>query len=229
METRAPNDPNRFAQQLFSPLPARYDRLAEVLSMGQNGRWRSAMIDHIVPEDPALVLDVACGPAGVSLQIARTHACRRGRGRPDVRDAAPGPAERRRTGHGRPGPIGRRPGRAAAVRRCDLRRAHLHLSAALRRRSRCDTARARPGGQAGRHGGQPGVPAPAEPLLAVLVVGLHQARPPGRWVRHRGQGVAGGRPVPRAQHLGALPALSARLDGPGLGRRPDWSTSACGG
>jgi demethylmenaquinone methyltransferase/2-methoxy-6-polyprenyl-1,4-benzoquinol methylase len=62
---------NRFAQRLFAPLPARYDKLAEVLSMGQNGRWRRAMIDHIVPEHPALVLDVACGPAGVSLQIAK--------------------------------------------------------------------------------------------------------------------------------------------------------------
>jgi demethylmenaquinone methyltransferase/2-methoxy-6-polyprenyl-1,4-benzoquinol methylase len=75
METRASNDLNRFAQRLFTPLPARYDRLAEVLSMGQNGRWRRAMIDHIVPEHPALVLDVACGPGGVSLQLAeRTRA-----------------------------------------------------------------------------------------------------------------------------------------------------------
>jgi demethylmenaquinone methyltransferase/2-methoxy-6-polyprenyl-1,4-benzoquinol methylase len=75
METRAPNDLNRFAQRLFTPLPARYDRLAEVLSMGQNGRWRRAMIDHIVPEHPALVLDVACGPGGVSMQLAeRTRA-----------------------------------------------------------------------------------------------------------------------------------------------------------
>jgi demethylmenaquinone methyltransferase/2-methoxy-6-polyprenyl-1,4-benzoquinol methylase len=74
-QTPAPSDLNRFAQRLFSPLPARYDALAEVLSMGQNGRWRHAMIDHIVPEDPNLVLDVACGPAGVSLQIAeRTRA-----------------------------------------------------------------------------------------------------------------------------------------------------------
>ena len=31
---------NRFAQQLFAPLPERYDLLAEVLSLGQNGRWR---------------------------------------------------------------------------------------------------------------------------------------------------------------------------------------------
>ena len=35
--------PNRFARQLFDGLPGRYDRLAEVLSMGQNGRWRRAM------------------------------------------------------------------------------------------------------------------------------------------------------------------------------------------
>ncbi len=63
-------DRNRFAQHLFTPLPQRYDRLAEVLSMGQNGRWRRAMIDRIVPASPATVLDVASGTAGVALQIA---------------------------------------------------------------------------------------------------------------------------------------------------------------
>ncbi len=70
METLEPVDPNRFAQDLFSPLPDRYDRLAELLSMGQNGRWRRAMVDHIVPGRPGLVLDVASGPAGVALQLA---------------------------------------------------------------------------------------------------------------------------------------------------------------
>ena len=39
---------NSFAQDLFTPLPARYDRLAEILSFGQNGRWRRAMVDQIV-------------------------------------------------------------------------------------------------------------------------------------------------------------------------------------
>jgi demethylmenaquinone methyltransferase/2-methoxy-6-polyprenyl-1,4-benzoquinol methylase len=67
--------PNRFAQQLFAGLPDRYDRLAEVLSMGQNRRWRRAMVDVIVATDSASVLDVATGPAGVALQIAsRTDA-----------------------------------------------------------------------------------------------------------------------------------------------------------
>jgi demethylmenaquinone methyltransferase/2-methoxy-6-polyprenyl-1,4-benzoquinol methylase len=49
--------------------------LAEVLSMGQNARWRRAMVDHIVPGHPARVLDVATGPAGVAIQLAeRTDA-----------------------------------------------------------------------------------------------------------------------------------------------------------
>ena len=41
--------PNRFARDLFGPLPARYDRLAEILSFGQNGRWRSAMVEQVLP------------------------------------------------------------------------------------------------------------------------------------------------------------------------------------
>jgi demethylmenaquinone methyltransferase / 2-methoxy-6-polyprenyl-1,4-benzoquinol methylase len=64
---------NRFAQGLFTPLPGRYDRLAEVLSMGQNGRWRRAMVDRIADGSgpgPALVLDVASGTAGVARQLA---------------------------------------------------------------------------------------------------------------------------------------------------------------
>jgi demethylmenaquinone methyltransferase/2-methoxy-6-polyprenyl-1,4-benzoquinol methylase len=66
---------NRFAQALFTPLPARYDRLAEILSMGQNARWRRAMIDKIVPAGAESVLDVASGTAGVALQLAgRTRA-----------------------------------------------------------------------------------------------------------------------------------------------------------
>jgi SAM-dependent methyltransferase len=69
--------PNSFAQELFAPLPARYDRLAEVLSFGQNGRWRRAMVDHVVSGDqPRLVLDVAAGTAGVSLQIAERTGAR---------------------------------------------------------------------------------------------------------------------------------------------------------
>ncbi|HZP28738.1 MAG TPA: class I SAM-dependent methyltransferase [Acidimicrobiia bacterium] len=66
-------DPNRFARELFDGLPERYDRLAEVLSFGQNGRWRRAMVEQVVGHDrePRLVLDVAAGTAGVTIELAR--------------------------------------------------------------------------------------------------------------------------------------------------------------
>lgn len=68
---RADSGPNVIARELFDELPARYDRLAEVLSFGQNGRWRRSAVDRIVAADPALVLDVASGTAGVAIQLAR--------------------------------------------------------------------------------------------------------------------------------------------------------------
>jgi demethylmenaquinone methyltransferase/2-methoxy-6-polyprenyl-1,4-benzoquinol methylase len=75
MSLRIAGDRNKFAQHLFADLPARYDRLAEWLSFGQNARWRRAMVDHIVPASPKRVLDVASGTAGVALQLAdRTSA-----------------------------------------------------------------------------------------------------------------------------------------------------------
>lgn len=61
---------NEFARGLFDGLPDRYDRLAEVLSMAQNRRWRRAMVDAVIPSAPTLVLDVATGPAGVALELA---------------------------------------------------------------------------------------------------------------------------------------------------------------
>jgi demethylmenaquinone methyltransferase/2-methoxy-6-polyprenyl-1,4-benzoquinol methylase len=64
-------DPNRVAQDLFDALPDRYDLLAEVLSFGQNRRWRRAMCDRVVSTRPALLLDVASGTAGVAVQLAQ--------------------------------------------------------------------------------------------------------------------------------------------------------------
>ena len=69
-------DPNRVAQDLFDALPGRYDLLAEVLSFGQNRRWRRAMCDRVVSTRPALVLDVASGTAGVAIQLAHRSAAR---------------------------------------------------------------------------------------------------------------------------------------------------------
>ncbi len=82
-------DRNSFAQELFNPLPARYDALAEVLSFGQNGRWRRAMVDQVLPAtdggagsggrppgSPRVILDVASGTAGVAISLARKTGAR---------------------------------------------------------------------------------------------------------------------------------------------------------
>jgi demethylmenaquinone methyltransferase/2-methoxy-6-polyprenyl-1,4-benzoquinol methylase len=61
---------NAFAVKLFSGLPARYDLLAELLSFGQNGRWRRELVNHIASQRPSTVLDVATGTAGVAIALA---------------------------------------------------------------------------------------------------------------------------------------------------------------
>jgi demethylmenaquinone methyltransferase / 2-methoxy-6-polyprenyl-1,4-benzoquinol methylase len=61
---------NAFAIRLFSGLPPRYDTLAEVLSFGQNARWRYQLVSHIAPHRPSTVLDVATGTAGVAIALA---------------------------------------------------------------------------------------------------------------------------------------------------------------
>jgi len=64
-------EPNRFARELFSGLPGRYDLLGELLSFGQNARWRRELVEHIVDAHPGTILDVATGTGGVALQMAR--------------------------------------------------------------------------------------------------------------------------------------------------------------
>lgn len=68
--------PNPFAQRLFAPLPSRYNRLASLLSFGQDPRWRAAIVDFVARDEPRLVLDVACGPAAVSERLARETSAR---------------------------------------------------------------------------------------------------------------------------------------------------------
>jgi len=72
---RSRDEPNDFARELFDGLPARYDALEELLSFGQNRRWRSAMVGAVAEGRPRAVLDVATGTAGVALMLAdRTDA-----------------------------------------------------------------------------------------------------------------------------------------------------------
>jgi demethylmenaquinone methyltransferase / 2-methoxy-6-polyprenyl-1,4-benzoquinol methylase len=61
---------NAFAIELFSGLPSRYDALAEVLSFGQNARWRRELVSHLSVHQPRSALDVATGTAGVAIALA---------------------------------------------------------------------------------------------------------------------------------------------------------------
>jgi demethylmenaquinone methyltransferase / 2-methoxy-6-polyprenyl-1,4-benzoquinol methylase len=69
---RSRTAPNEFARELFDGLAGRYDLLAEVLSFGQNRRWRAAMVDAVAGMDrpPRRVLDVATGTGGVALMLS---------------------------------------------------------------------------------------------------------------------------------------------------------------
>lgn len=68
--------PNEFAERLFAPLPHRYNLLAALLSFGQDGRWRAAIVERVVARDPGLVLDVACGPGAVTVALATATSAR---------------------------------------------------------------------------------------------------------------------------------------------------------
>lgn len=61
---------NALAIELFKGLPSRYDVLAEVLSFGQNRRWRRELVGRLAPHRPKTVLDVATGTAGVAIALA---------------------------------------------------------------------------------------------------------------------------------------------------------------
>lgn len=69
-------EPNTFSRRLFKGLPARYNLLAEVLSFGQDRRWRDEMVRHVATPPPGSVLDVACGPAAVTCALARATTAR---------------------------------------------------------------------------------------------------------------------------------------------------------
>jgi demethylmenaquinone methyltransferase/2-methoxy-6-polyprenyl-1,4-benzoquinol methylase len=58
--------PTRIARDLFAPLAPGYERWAEILSMGQDGRWRSRMIAQLAIEPGEVALDVAAGTGSIT-------------------------------------------------------------------------------------------------------------------------------------------------------------------
>ena len=73
--TESLSERNRAAQALFAPLGETYDRYARLLSFGQDPRWRSFLVERIEAGPDAVVLDVACGTAAVSIELVRRYGC----------------------------------------------------------------------------------------------------------------------------------------------------------
>jgi demethylmenaquinone methyltransferase/2-methoxy-6-polyprenyl-1,4-benzoquinol methylase len=63
------------ARELFAPLGPRYDRLASLLSFGQDPRWRRFLVSRVDAAPLDTVLDVATGTAAVALELVRQKDC----------------------------------------------------------------------------------------------------------------------------------------------------------
>jgi demethylmenaquinone methyltransferase/2-methoxy-6-polyprenyl-1,4-benzoquinol methylase len=65
-----PRERTEHALRLFSGLPRDYDRMAALLSLGQEDRWRRVLVS-CVPDTANLVLDVASGTGAVAINLLR--------------------------------------------------------------------------------------------------------------------------------------------------------------
>jgi demethylmenaquinone methyltransferase/2-methoxy-6-polyprenyl-1,4-benzoquinol methylase len=61
--------------QLFSGLPRRYDAMGALLSLGQDPRWRRAVVATIGASPTDRVLDVATGTGLVAAELVRRYRC----------------------------------------------------------------------------------------------------------------------------------------------------------
>jgi demethylmenaquinone methyltransferase/2-methoxy-6-polyprenyl-1,4-benzoquinol methylase len=75
----AVSERKRHARSLFAGIAADYDRLAQLLSFGQDRRWHDVMVETVAgaaDRDGAVVADVATGTAAVAIALARRYPCR---------------------------------------------------------------------------------------------------------------------------------------------------------
>jgi demethylmenaquinone methyltransferase / 2-methoxy-6-polyprenyl-1,4-benzoquinol methylase len=63
------------ALELFAPLAASYDRMGRLLGLGQDGRWRAAMVEAVQASSSERVLDVATGTGLVAEALVRRYGC----------------------------------------------------------------------------------------------------------------------------------------------------------
>jgi demethylmenaquinone methyltransferase / 2-methoxy-6-polyprenyl-1,4-benzoquinol methylase len=59
------------ARRLFGGIAPGYDLMSEVLSFGQNRRWRAFLVSRVALPRGARVLDVATGTASVAIDVAK--------------------------------------------------------------------------------------------------------------------------------------------------------------
>ena len=74
-EAAVSSERKRTALALFAGLPRRYDLLSALLSFGQDGRWRRAMVGAVKAGREDRVLDVATGTALVARELVRRYGC----------------------------------------------------------------------------------------------------------------------------------------------------------
>ncbi len=70
-----PSPRKRHALNLFAGLPRGYDRMGAALSLGQDPRWRHALVATIDPRPDQRVLDVATGTGLVAFELVRRGGC----------------------------------------------------------------------------------------------------------------------------------------------------------
>jgi demethylmenaquinone methyltransferase/2-methoxy-6-polyprenyl-1,4-benzoquinol methylase len=78
MQARAPtgvSERKQHALELFGGLPRHYDRVAVAFSLGQDPRWRRAMVDAVGARPGDRVLDVATGTGLVAQRLVRRSGC----------------------------------------------------------------------------------------------------------------------------------------------------------
>jgi demethylmenaquinone methyltransferase/2-methoxy-6-polyprenyl-1,4-benzoquinol methylase len=63
------------ARGLFAPLGPTYDRYANLLSFGQDPRWRRFLVSRLAVGPDDTVVDIACGTAAVTLELVRQKGC----------------------------------------------------------------------------------------------------------------------------------------------------------
>ena len=70
-----PGTRTELARGLFASLGPTYDRYANLLSFGQDPRWRRFLVSRLEAGPGDTVLDVACGTGAVALELVRQKGC----------------------------------------------------------------------------------------------------------------------------------------------------------